>query len=481
MPDYRRLVSYIYNYEDGIKRNNIGYARVEARNGQCKCTIHVTVPSLNDKQLRAYMFKRTDNKLSGVLLGNVTVRNGIGEMRLVTEPMRLMNTNYSITDMGGIILMYSDKKYLATCWDEVTLTPSMVLSIENKAEESNDKSVESRPLQAAQVVEEKDHKEVAEAKEVNKEKEEVTKAESNLDKAEAIETTKLAEGNTGANNEVEASEFNTNTKPFKIEDNIKLEEDKIIEKKHEQIQEGNIPRDGVSEKEPYFDGTVCEESLKEDNFDPVYSGDELISDVPLTDDEVNDLINNPSSGEELLEGDLEEEEQPSRPVNPGAPINQGRPVNPGRPINPRTPPYTPTSPNNLEIQNTTANNDSFLEDHPIAKKLFMERPRLHPFEDNEIAWCVRIEPQDINMLPVDLWPLASNSFLLHGYYGHRHLIFAKVNTKGSNNYIIGIPGIYHNRERFMARMFGFENFKCAKRRERRIGEFGYWYLPVILK
>ncbi len=105
---------------------------------------------------------------------------------------------------------------------------------------------------------------------------------------------------------------------------------------------------------------------------------------------------------------------------------------------------------------------------------------MYPFEDNEIAWCARIEPKDIGMLPMDLWGLGNNSFLLHGYYSYRHLIFARVNDKNGQNYILGVPGIYHNREKFMAKMFGFENFKCAKRKPQRTGEFGYWYIPVLL-
>jgi hypothetical protein len=120
------------------------------------------------------------------------------------------------------------------------------------------------------------------------------------------------------------------------------------------------------------------------------------------------------------------------------------------------------------------------EDHPLAKRIYNGFPRMFPFEDNEIAWCVRIEPQDIGMLPMETWILGNNSFLLHGYYSYRHLIFARMNYKNGYFYIIGVPGIYHNREKFMARMFGFENFKCVKNRERKTGEFGYWYIPVLL-
>jgi len=123
---------------------------------------------------------------------------------------------------------------------------------------------------------------------------------------------------------------------------------------------------------------------------------------------------------------------------------------------------------------------AFFEDHPVAKKIYQSYPRMYPFEDNEVAWCVRIEPQDIGLFPMEAWILGNNSFLLHGYYSYRHLIFARINDKNGISYILGVPGIYHNREKFMAKMFGFENFKCAKRKAQRTGEFGYWYIPITL-
>jgi hypothetical protein len=113
-----------------------------------------------------------------------------------------------------------------------------------------------------------------------------------------------------------------------------------------------------------------------------------------------------------------------------------------------------------------------------AKHFFDNYPRIYPFEDNEVVLCVKIEPKDIGLLPKDIWALSNNSFLMHGYYCYHHLIFAKMKGSTGNGYVLGIPGIYHNRERFMARMFGFENFKSIRKRDLRQGDFGYWYIPI---
>jgi hypothetical protein len=118
------------------------------------------------------------------------------------------------------------------------------------------------------------------------------------------------------------------------------------------------------------------------------------------------------------------------------------------------------------------------QEHPTAKYFFEHFTRIYPFEDNEIIFCVKMEPKDIGMLPKETWSLSNNSFLMHGFYCYHHLIFAKRKDRYGSQYIIGIPGIYHERERFMAKMFGFESFKSIRRRELQQGDFGYWYLPI---
>ena len=104
-------------------------------------------------------------------------------------------------------------------------------------------------------------------------------------------------------------------------------------------------------------------------------------------------------------------------------------------------------------------------------------PGMYPFDDDTIEACVRLEPQDIGMMPLDYWSYGSNSFLLHGYYSYRHLILARMNANkaGQMGYILGVPGTQHSRDAFMAGMFGFRKFKPIRSGEEGPGNFGYWY------
>ena len=119
------------------------------------------------------------------------------------------------------------------------------------------------------------------------------------------------------------------------------------------------------------------------------------------------------------------------------------------------------------------------QDAPEAREILDTGMKIYPFQDGELAECVRIEPRDIGRLPMEYWKLGNNSFLLHGYCNYKYLLFAKRMNRIRCEYLIMVPGIYQQKERMMARMFGFEQFKCARRREQRPGEFGYWYMTLI--
>ena len=75
--------------------------------------------------------------------------------------------------------------------------------------------------------------------------------------------------------------------------------------------------------------------------------------------------------------------------------------------------------------------------------------------------------------------IINNSFLIHGYYNFRHLLFGRVcENENNTHYFIGVPGMYCNRERYMASMFGFNNFKKSHRSDYSNPYFGYWYQEI---
>ncbi len=100
---------------------------------------------------------------------------------------------------------------------------------------------------------------------------------------------------------------------------------------------------------------------------------------------------------------------------------------------------------------------------------------IHPFGDERSY--LSIKPEDFIILRGQYQKLVGNSFLLHGYYNYGHVLLERQERDGYCNYYLGVPGIYHEREKQVAGMFGFEGFEGAKSPYVE-GSFGYYMHPV---
>ena len=113
------------------------------------------------------------------------------------------------------------------------------------------------------------------------------------------------------------------------------------------------------------------------------------------------------------------------------------------------------------------------------EKLFVRADYIDAFDDDYFYDCIEVSPEMLKCLNQNEIDIAGNSFLLHGYYNFRHILFGRVRDNLDNTkYFIGVPGMYCNRERYMASMFGFNNFKKSHRSDYANPYFGYWYQEI---
>ena len=98
--------------------------------------------------------------------------------------------------------------------------------------------------------------------------------------------------------------------------------------------------------------------------------------------------------------------------------------------------------------------------------------QIHPYGDERVY--VKLEPKDFVILQSKYQHLVNNSFLLHGFYNYRYIILGK-----EQNFYLGVPGVFYEREKMVAQMFGFEAFECPGGNVR-AGEFGYYLRKVEL-
>lgn len=125
-------------------------------------------------------------------------------------------------------------------------------------------------------------------------------------------------------------------------------------------------------------------------------------------------------------------------------------------------------------------------------------PVVHPYEDERKY--ISIQPKDFVVMTGDYQHLANNSFLLHGFYNYRHIVLGREPLSGINegravkepgkekadrgknkeacgDFFLGVPGVYYEREKMVALMFGFEAFECCGGKAEP-GKFGYYLRRV---
>lgn len=115
----------------------------------------------------------------------------------------------------------------------------------------------------------------------------------------------------------------------------------------------------------------------------------------------------------------------------------------------------------------------------ICQKMLNTFPKLPLLADSQFMECVKIVPHDIGRLAMSNWRLGVNSFLSHGYYRYRYIMMGKVKFERKEAYVIGVPGVYTNKEKYLANMFGFNIFIPAKRTKFLTGNFGYWISEIL--
>ena len=109
------------------------------------------------------------------------------------------------------------------------------------------------------------------------------------------------------------------------------------------------------------------------------------------------------------------------------------------------------------------------------QQLCKEYPKVHPFPGEKTF--LTIKPEDFIILQQEYQKLVHNSFLLHGFYNYGHMILGKLSEEEEAPIYIGVPGVYYEREKQAARMFGFVGFESTEQPVQS-GSYGYYMIEV---
>ena len=527
MAEYKRLITYAYSYESGLKKHNVGHARVEVYGSELKVKVNIKAPSYSEKVLKVYFYKRISGGLKTSYFCDVSVPNGSVDEKFQTKTNNLGDSSLQFHELDGFVLFFNPAKCIVFDLKDQVLTNEEIHNI--GMERSQVKSSLSNQEQEKEVKEDKIEQNSGNvALGESKKLENLTELTENYQNEETkvydndAEPIEDAEG-------IEAEVYDNSSQPIVDAEGIETE---VYDNSSQPIEdvEGIETETYDSSAEPIEDAQGIETENNDNSAEPIENAEgtetgfydnsaDLIEDAGKETDVYDnsaetiksvarEVINDPPtmSEEDTNTYSDNNEMELFKSIASKIAKNVDKTSNQSNNLEQSTyqnhvreesslKPNEPETWSDVAAANTKAKNQGIFanvdeaeglrqevpfpwRDTPEARRILNEFPRVYPFEDGEIAECVKIEPKDIGLLPMNHWGAGNNSFLLHGYNNYHHLLFAKKQTRNGCLYLLMVPGIYNAREKYMARLFGFEYFKCAKRRNLREGEFGYWYLTI---
>ena len=394
MSDYRRLISYIYEYEGKEKGKNVGFVKLEARNGQCRLNLSVKKVYMGSSAIGVFLLSKAGTE---VFLGNIFIRSGAGEFRAVVDAKNVEGNGGGLDTYYGLTIhdVKNPWRSYTTIWEDAvepeTLPGSLpgdqgngdtvkMLPAEEILPGSPDQSEEEPVMAVASVVRE------IEA-EIAREEERRSREEMILPQASEPET-------------------------MPVEPAVPPVTEELPKEPSEPPAPEELPV-----------GTPTPEEISPEPEAPVFpeelppasdrkSGTNRVSPASRSGDSRSETETAPSSGRSAPEKD------PSLSRSPEL-------------ENPEVLRYL------QETEDVTADPEK------LWQELRKSYPKIQPFDYESGCEILTIRPQDIGRLPRESWVYGNNSFLLHGYYNFRYIILFRLGNKdGRARYLIGVAEGY---------------------------------------
>lgn len=177
MSNYRRLISYIYAYEGGVKGKNIGFAKIETRGIQCKITVSVKRIYVGGNDIGVYLLAGEQE----IYLGNIFIRGGSGEFRATVSVNDIERSGFNMDQCFGLTIhdVKNTWRSYTTIWEDAVAHAAAVdLENTDSAVKVNSAISEEQIKKAVQEIEKEFPLEDGDSQDTKNEEEVLLQAES---------------------------------------------------------------------------------------------------------------------------------------------------------------------------------------------------------------------------------------------------------------------------------------------------------------
>ena len=426
MADYQRILSYLYRYEKAEKKECFGFVKAEQKSGSLKLTIQIDDERLlQGMELKLCFYERQGESWQVWQLDTLITQEHKEEIYL-TYPAAMLPAGFRIKGQSGVLLYYQDAFYYGSVWigEEIpaeTLEPLRWHKIVNSAK---DKS---------QMQENKSGKDIA------------GKISEKQTETEKIIPDKMSE----------KQKVSTRNITDEMLQEQQESEENILEEKGQINTESFEEKDFQKKAENKIENIKSEENLPDSEHDIAHSNNTNIEESVKIKEFSEDGIESKNKSELELKSELKTDSE----IESKTELKIDSEIEPQIKIEAETKPEATSVVDNFE-------------------KMWINAMKKNPSVDNIFNTAFyegcRISTTDLAQFGEEASVLKSNQFLLKGYGRYHHILAGKVRYAGEERYCIGVPGIYENREKYMAEIYQFPVFLSLTENRMKTGSFGYW-------
>ena len=438
MADYQRILSYLYRYERAEKKECFGFVKAEQKSGSLKLTIQIDDERLlQGMELKLCFYERQGESWQVWQLDTLITQEHKEEIHL-TYPAAMLPAGFRIKGQSGVLLYYQDAFYYGSVWigEEIpaeTLEPLRWHKIVNSAK---DKS---------QMQENKSGKDIA------------GKISEKQTETEKIIPDKMSE----------KQKVSTRNITDEMLQEQQESEENILEEKGQINTESFEEKDFQKRAENKIENIKSEENLPDSENDIAHSNNTNIEESVKIKEFSEDGIESKNKSELELKSELktDSELESKSELKTDAEMESKSELKIDSEIEPQIKIEAETKPEATSVV------DNF-------EKMWINAMKKNPSVDNIFNTAFyegcRISTTDLAQFGEEASVLKSNQFLLKGYGRYHHILAGKVRYAGEERYCIGVPGIYENREKYMAEIYQFPVFLSLTENRMKTGSFGYW-------
>lgn len=138
MSQYKRMISYMYQYVAGEKGQNIGFVRIEQRGGSLRFILQMRTMELAVMP-EVWLFRQNATGIEYMKAGKIGYRSGNLYLRIDTEYDNVCDSGNSFDSIDGVIVFLSEREYYATSWTNDSIYVGEMTEYVNKANKHEDK------------------------------------------------------------------------------------------------------------------------------------------------------------------------------------------------------------------------------------------------------------------------------------------------------------------------------------------------------